>query len=117
MQGNSDNDDDVKEGGSHPTPLTTVTRELVARLNSAGILYASEALLDMDDVTSDGPPDDDEKGLMPLFVLAIKLKTFVKMSVCCLCAFISVVMTALSLFWHHHGLYALRTADFELITH
>ena len=28
----SDNDDDVEEGGSHPTPLTTATRELAARL-------------------------------------------------------------------------------------
>jgi len=56
-------------------------------------------------------------GLMPPFFLAIKLKTLIKMSGWCLCAFISVVMAALSLFWHHHGLYALRTADFELIAH
>ena len=47
----SDNDDDIEEGGSHPTPLTTVTCELAARLNSVGILYASEASLsDVDDV-------------------------------------------------------------------
>jgi len=32
-----DNDDDVKEGGSHPTtPQATVTRELVERWRSAG---------------------------------------------------------------------------------
>ena len=41
----------------------------------------------------------------------------IKLKVWCLCAFISVVMAVLSLFRHHHGLYALRKADFELITH
>jgi len=51
LQGDSDNNDDVEEGGLHPTPLTTATRELAERLHSAGISYASEAsLLDMDDV-------------------------------------------------------------------
>jgi hypothetical protein len=55
--------------------------------------------------------------LMPPFFIAIKLKTIIEMSVWCLCAFISVVMAVLSLFRQHHGLYALRTADFELITH
>ena len=51
LWGNSDNDDNVEEGGLHPTPLTTVMRELAARLRSAGISYASEAsLLDADDV-------------------------------------------------------------------
>ncbi len=45
-----DNNDDVVEGGSHPTPLTTVTHGLEARLRSAGILYAPEASLsDVDD--------------------------------------------------------------------
>ena len=45
----SDNDDDVEEGG--PTPLTTATCELVARLHFVGIPYASEASLsDVDDV-------------------------------------------------------------------
>jgi len=74
--------------------------------------------------TSDGPPNDDEKGgnvgkswAHATIFFAIKLKTFIKMSVWCLCAFISVVMAVLSLFRHHHGLYALRTAVFELITH
>ncbi len=47
----SDNDDDVEEGGSHPTPLTTATWELAVRLNFVGIPYASEASLsDVDDV-------------------------------------------------------------------
>ena len=47
----SDNDDNVEEGGSHPTPLTTATCELAVRLNSVGIQYASEASLsDVDDV-------------------------------------------------------------------
>ena len=36
-RGDSDNDDDVEEGRSHPTPLTTATRKLAARLRSAGI--------------------------------------------------------------------------------
>ena len=49
--GTSDNDDNVEEGGSHSTPLTMATRELVARLCYTGILYTSEAfLLDMEDV-------------------------------------------------------------------
>ena len=56
-------------------------------------------------------------GLMLLYFLVIKLKTLIKMSVWRLCAFISVITAVLSSFWHHHGLYALRTADFELITH
>jgi len=56
-------------------------------------------------------------GLMPPFFLAIKLKPLIEMSVWCLCVFISVVLEALSLFQHHHGLYAIRTADFELITY
>jgi len=34
-----DNDDDIEEGGLHPTPLTMVTLELMARLRSAGIPY------------------------------------------------------------------------------
>ncbi len=74
--------------------------------------------------TSDRPSDDDEKGgnvgklwAHATVFFAIKLKTIIKMSVWCLCAFISVVMAVLSSFRHHHGLYALRTADFELITH
>ena len=47
----SDDDDDVEEGGSHPTPLTTATCELAARLHSVGIPYASEvSLSDVDDV-------------------------------------------------------------------
>jgi hypothetical protein len=54
---------------------------------------------------------------MPLFVLAIKLKTLIEMSVWCLCASISAVTEVLSSLRHHHGLYAIRTADFELITH
>ena len=44
-RGNSDNDDDVKEGGSHPTPLMTAMCKLASRLCSAGISYASEASL------------------------------------------------------------------------
>ena len=48
--------------------------------------------------------------------LAIKPKALIVMSVWCLYAFISAVMAVLSLFWHHHGQYALRTTDFELIT-
>jgi hypothetical protein len=55
-------------------------------------------------------------GLMPPFCLAIKLKTLIGMSVWCLSAFISVITAVLPLFWHHHGLYALRTADVEVIT-
>jgi len=51
------------------------------------------------------------------FFLAIELKTLIEMNVWCVCAFISVVTVVLSSFWHHHGLYALRKADFELITH
>ena len=127
----SDNDDDVEEGGSHPTPLTTVTCELAARLHSVGIPYASEvSLSDVDDVNGrrrrlamDHPMMmkrgvmSANYGLMPPFFFAIKLKTLIEMSVWCLCAFISVVMAVLSSFRHHHGLYALRTADFELITH
>jgi hypothetical protein len=47
----SDKNDDDEEGGSHPTPLTTATRELVVRLRSAGIPYALEdSLSDVDDV-------------------------------------------------------------------
>ena len=50
-QGDSDNDDDVEEGVSHPTLLTIVTRELAERLRSTGISYASEASLsDVDNV-------------------------------------------------------------------
>lgn len=74
--------------------------------------------------TSDGPPNDDEKGgnvsklwaHAPVF-FAIKLKTLIEMSVWCLCAFISVVMAVLSSFRHHHGLYALRTAGLEFTNH
>ena len=37
MRHDSDNDDDVEEGGSHPTtPQMTVTRKLEERLRSAG---------------------------------------------------------------------------------
>jgi len=54
-------------------------------------------------------------GLMPMFFLQLNSITIIEMSVWCLCAFISVVMAVLSSFRHHHGLYALRTADFELI--
>ena len=77
----------------------------------------------MTTTTSDGPPNDGEMGgnvgklWAHAFFFAIKLKTIIEMSVWCLCAFISVAMAVLSLFRHHHGLYALRTADFELITH
>jgi len=74
--------------------------------------------------TSDGPPNDDEKGgnvgklwAHATVFFCIKLKTIIEVSVLFLCAFISVVMAVLSSFRHHHGLYALRTADFELITH
>ena len=127
----SDNDDDVEEGGSHPTPLTMATCELAVRLHSVGIPYASEvSLLDVDNVNGrrrrlamDHPMMmkrgvmSANYGLMPPFFFAITLKTLIEMSVWCLCAFISVVMAVLSLFWHHHSLYALRTAVFELITH
>jgi len=34
---NNDNNDNVEEGGSHPTPWTTVTHELAVWLRSAGI--------------------------------------------------------------------------------
>jgi hypothetical protein len=68
----------------------------------------------MTTTTSDGPPNDDEKGgnagklwAHATNFFAIKLKTIIKMSVWWLCAFISVVMTVLFLFRHHHGLYAL----------
>ena len=48
-----DNDNNDKEGGLHPTPLTTAMHELAARLRSAGILYALDrleaSLLDVDD--------------------------------------------------------------------
>ena len=45
------NDDDVEEGGSHPTSQTMATCELAARLHSVGILYASDvSLSDVDDV-------------------------------------------------------------------
>ncbi len=74
--------------------------------------------------TSDRPPNDNEQGgnvgkinSCRHFFLAIKLKTLIEMSVWCLCAFISAVTAVLSSFRHHHGLYAIRTADFELITH
>ena len=47
----SDNDDDVEEGGLHPTPMTTATCKLAARLHSVGIPYVSEASLsDVDDM-------------------------------------------------------------------
>ena len=50
-QGDSDNDDDVEEGVSHPTLLTIATRELAERLRSTDISYASEASLsDVDNV-------------------------------------------------------------------
>ena len=72
---------------------------------------------------SNGPPDNDEKGAnkgvyraSAAIFLAIKPKALIVMSVWCLYAFISAVMAVLSLFWHHHGHYALRTADFELIS-
>lgn len=55
-------------------------------------------------------------GLMPLFVLAAKLKTLIGMSACCLYSFISAGMAVLSSFWHHHDHYASRMADFMLIT-
>ncbi len=78
----------------------------------------------MTTTTSDGPSNYDEKGgnVCELWAhatvfFAIKLKTLIEMSVWFLCAFISVVMAELSSFRHHHGLYALRTAVFELITH
>jgi len=114
----SDNNDGIEEGGSHPTPLTTATCELAERLHSVGIPYASEASLsDVDDVNGrqrrlvmDHPMMmkwgvmSANYGLMPPFFFAIKLKTIIKMSVWCLCAFISVVMAVLSLFQHHHGL-------------
>ena len=46
LRRDGNNDNDVEEGGSHPTtPQTTAMHELVARLCSAGILYASEASL------------------------------------------------------------------------
>ena len=45
LQCNGANNDNVKEGRLHPTPQTTVTQELAARLHSAGILYALEASL------------------------------------------------------------------------
>ncbi len=125
--------DNVEEGGSHPTPLTTATRKLAVRLRSAGIPYALEdSLSDVDDVNRRGRrratdhPMMMKRGvtlmsesyeLMPLFFLAIELKTLIEMSMWCVCAFISVVTAVLSLVRHHHGLYALRKADFELITH
>jgi len=47
----SDNDDDVEEGRSNPTPLTTATCKLAARLHSVGIQNASKvSLSDVDDV-------------------------------------------------------------------
>ncbi len=50
-RGASDNDDNVEEGGSHSTPLTTATRELTVRLCSAGIPYTSEDFFsDLEDV-------------------------------------------------------------------
>ena len=130
MRRDSNNDDDVEEGGWHPTPLTTAMCELVARLHSIGIPYASEvSLSDVDDVNGRRRLAMDHPmmmkrgvmsanyGLMPPFFFAIKLKTLIEMSIWCLCAFIIVVMAVLSSFRHHHGLYALQTADFELITH
>ena len=57
---NDDDDDDDEEGGSHPTPRTTATRVLAARLLSVGIPYASEASssdgVDANDA-GDGPDD------------------------------------------------------------
>jgi len=52
LRRDGDNDDDVEECGSHPTtPQTTATRELVERLHSVGIPYASEvSLSDVDNV-------------------------------------------------------------------
>ena len=48
----SDNDDDVEEGGSHPTPLTMAMCKLAARLHSIGILYASVvSFSDVDNVS------------------------------------------------------------------
>ena len=47
----NNNNGDIKEGGSHPTPLTTTMHELEARLRSAGIPYALEdSLSDVDGV-------------------------------------------------------------------
>ena len=47
----------------------------------------------------------------------IAVKLLIEMSVWCLYAFISDVMAVLSSIRYHHGLYTLRTADFDLITH
>jgi len=101
------NDSDVEEGGrSHPTPLTTLMRELAVRLDMfhrhLNIPYASEAfLLDVDNVNGrrrrrrramDHPVMlkrgvmSAKNVLMPSFFFAIKLKTLIKMSVWCLCA-------------------------------
>ena len=55
-------------------------------------------------------------GLMPLFVLAAKLKTLFGIIACCLYNFIIAGIAVLSSFWHRHGHYALRMADFMLIT-
>ncbi len=74
--------------------------------------------------TSDGPPDDDEKGAnkgvygaYAAILFAIKLKTLIVMSAWCLYDFISAVMAVLSSFWHCHGQYAPKREYFELTTH
>ncbi len=52
MRRDGNNDDDVEEGGSHPTtPQTTATRELAERLRSTGHdwQWAEEGEGDVDD--------------------------------------------------------------------
>ena len=66
----------------------------------------------MTTTTNNGPPNDDEKGGN-----VVKLWAHATVFFAIMCAFISVVMAVLSSFRPHHGLYALRTADFELVTH
>ena len=102
--------DNVEEDGPHPTPLVMVTRELVARftfhwhpIHIRGLLvgcgqHKRTTKTTTMPTTSDGPPNDEMSanyGLMLPFFLAIKLKTLIKKSVWCLCAFISVIMVVL----------------------
>ena len=67
IAGNSDNDEDVEEGGSHPTLLMTAMRKLAARLRSAGISYAAGASLSDHPMMMKRGVTSANYGLMPPF--------------------------------------------------
>jgi len=105
----------------HPTPLTTATRELATRLCSAGIPYASEAsLLDVDDANGRrrlraiDPLRMMKRGVMSAnYGLSRRFfcnftKVISRNECMVFVSFISVITAVVSLFRHHHGLYALK---------